>query len=570
MKKLFTLIFTVALTIGIATAGTPAEMTITPAKIGVRNSTTHLKKPTARINSARIAPDKDPINEPQQWVDMGIGTYTDDILTCWMFFDGIEPCTYEVRVQEDKANPGIYRIIDPWANYPNTAAIEEQGGELTLGDEVYITLDARDSQFVRLLRSPLGMADYSGPTEVIGYSEAYGIDEDILDEQLDMHGTLENGIITFPDETAIGIIQADETEDDGDYIYNTNQNGAFKLCLPGAQNPIDYTVTLYYTETLCPSTGSLYHVQLGGDNRIASVKYIITTDMTDQETVVLEVLNSGTEAHIGDIVTIDLSDENAPIKYLVVISFDEKGEPQKAQYGKYSHPDANAEEWVYKGKAMMTEGLLSCLTYAPFTSEEFEVEVEENKYLANYFRIKNPYAKWSQTQAYLTSCDHNHYLYVNAYYPEDVYIEYSPLGVDVSVFGKIAVSSDYYSLILTYGHDVLAGYGIHSGGTFENNIITFNNRNDIRVLCTGLENWYYTNRLENPDYDKSDETSEPYIAGPFKLDLSKASGIDTVTDNKPQNAEPEYFNLMGVRIDSDYHGIAIRRIGNKVEKVVIK
>lgn len=570
MNKLFTMIFAAALAMGATAAATPAEMTLTPAKIGARTNVAHAKKPAARLSSARIAPDNAPINEPQQWVEMGTGTYTDDILTCWTFFDDIEPTTYEVRVQQDEANPGIYRIIDPWANYPNKAAIEEQDGELTLGDEVYITLDARDPEFVRLLRSPLGMADSGGPTEVIGYSEAYGIDEDILDEQLDMHGTLVDGIITFTDENAIGIIQADETEEDGDYIYNTNQNGAFKLCLPGAVNPVNYDVTLYHTETLCPAQGSIYHVELGGDNRIASLKYIITTDMSDQEAVIMEILTSGIEAHIGDIVTIDLSDESARRKYLVVIAFDENGEPQSAQYGVYTHPEANADEWQYKGKATMTEGLLSCLTYAPFTSEEFEVEVEENKYFANYFRIKNPYATWAQTQPYATGCDHNHYLYINAYYPEDVYIEYSPLGLDVSVFGEMAVSSDYYSLIQEHGHDVLVSYGIHSGGKFENNVITFNNRNDIRVLCAGLGNWYYTNRLVNPDYDESDETSEPYLAGPFKLDLSKTSGICDINIAEPENAEPEYFNLMGVRISKPSQGVAIRRTGNRVEKVVIK
>lgn len=110
--------------------------------------TKKVKTPAAKISRhaskapSRVAPANDPLN-PSQWEEWGTGTYTDDILTSFSFTEGIEPCTYEVRVQRDLANPGVYRIIDPWANYPQKDAIEEQDIELTLGDEVYITLDAR-------------------------------------------------------------------------------------------------------------------------------------------------------------------------------------------------------------------------------------------------------------------------------------------------------------------------------------------------------------------------------------------------------------------------------------------
>lgn len=574
MKKLYAILVAAL----IATAFTAqAEVELLHA-FPTAKMTKKCKKPVARIKSgasalSRVAPANDPLN-PSQWEEWGTGTYTDDILTSFSFTEGIDPCTYEVRVQRDAANPGVYRIVDPWANYPQKEAVEEQDIELTLGDKVYITLDARNPDFVRLLRSPLGMADWGGPTEVIGYSEAYGIDDDIEDEQLDSHGTLSDGVISFTEVHSIGIIQADETEDDGDYIYNANDNGAFALYLPGTEAPIDYSdITIYTTEPFCPDASGKYHVELGGDNRISSVKYIIVESIGDDTVDELEA--EGITAHIGDIVEVEVTGTNRVV-YLVVGTYDADGELQYASYGEYAAPDGDSDEWQLIGRAKLTEGFLSCLTYSPFTSETFEVEVEENIYFHNYYRIKNPYDAWAQSAPYSVGHDHNHYLYINAYYPDDVYVEYSPIGIDVSVFGELALSSDYYTLVQEYGHDLLAQLGIHSGGKLEDDIISFNNRNDIRVLCYGVGKWFYTNRLENPDYDENEAESnedydvEPYIAGPFKLDLRGTAGVSQIVTD-PADAPETYYNLQGQRIGAaGAKGLVIRVKGTGAEKIVIR
>lgn len=558
MKKLLLSLLGAALAAGVAAAG-PA-VALRPA-FPIAGAPARAAEPMAE----------------HDWEELGTGNYTDDILTANTFFDGIEPVTYEVRVQHDKANPGVYRIVDPWANYPNTALIEEQDAELKLGDDVYIMLDARDPQFVRLLRSPLGMSDWGGPTDVIGYSEAEGMDEDILEEQLQMHGTLADGVIRFTDVHSIGIIQADDTEPDGEYIYNANDNGAFALFLPGTAAPVDYSVTIYTEEPFCPDEADCYHVELGGDNRIASLRYMIRDHIADNAIDLFAT--EGIEASIGDVVTVDLSQSTARVMYLLVAAYDAEGVMQNAIYGEYDTPDSNNDEWVAIGKGKMTEGLLSCLALSPFTSETFEVDVEENKYLKGYYRLKNPYDSWNQSSFYTVAHTHNHYLYVNAYDPDEVFIEYSPIGLDVSAFGELAVSSDYFALVETYGRDVPKQYDIHSGGTMKDNVITFNNRNDIRVLCYDLGKWFYTNRLENPDYSKDAADAaeaageqydvEPYIAGPFCLDLTDCLGI-TGIESDATDAEPVYYNLQGRRVVNPAPGVAIRVIGALAEKVIVK
>ncbi len=265
--------------------------------------------------------------------------------------------------------------------------------------------------------------------------------------------------------------------------------------------------------------------------------------------------------------------------YLLVAAYDAEGVMQNAIYGEYDTPDSNNDEWLPIGRGKMTEGLLSCLALSPFTSETFEVEVEENKYLKGYYRLKNPYDNWDQASFYTVAHTHNHYLYVNAYDPDEVFIEYSPIGLDVSAFGELAVSSDYFALVEEYGRDVLKQYDIHSGGTMKDNVITFNNRNDIRVLCYDLGKWFYTNRLENPDYSKDaadaaeaageEYNVEPYIAGPFCLDLTDCLGI-TGIESDATDAEPVYYNLQGQRVVNPAPGVAIRVIGGRAEKVIVK
>lgn len=574
MKKLLLLLAIFIAATASAAALPPLEPSA-PVSTKMTGKTHKTKTKRAPLQKAAVhkSPEAEPMN-PHRWVDMGTGRFTDDILTTDIFFDGIEVSTFDVRVQEDEANPGVYRIVDPWANYPHTALIEEQESELTRGDDICIIFDARDPEFVRLLRSPFGLYDeWSGQSEVIGYSEAYGIDDDILEEQLESHGTLTDGVIRFTEVSSIGIIVADEDEEDGDYIYNTNDHGATALYLPGVAEEIDYDITTYTVETFCPDENDKFHVRLGGDERIPALSWILLDNLSEES--VTRILTEGTPAAVGDIVEVNMNRNTKRVVYLLVASLDADGYIQKLVYAELTHPEARADEWIPIGTGRMTEGFLSCLSLAPFSSETFDVEVEENKYLKGYYRLKDPYKAWSQTAPYDQGHGHSHYLYINAYNPDEVYVEYSILGLDVSVFGELAVSSDYAALVSEHGYDILNEYGIHSGGKLENNVITFNNRNDIRVLCHKLGQWYYTNRLVNPDYDEEAAADagdyydvEPYIAGPFKLDISGTTAINELPA-EGDSVEAAYFNLQGRRIARPEKGIVIEQRDNKARKVIL-
>ena len=580
MKKavLFLLPAMAALTVH---AGVPVPVKATVSVAAHAQS--HKARRHAPIKAVHnVAPANTPLAE-HEWEEMGAGQYTDDLLTSSAFFDDIVPVTFEVRVQADKANPGVYRIIDPWRNYPaeSRKIIEEDWeGELALGDDYYIVLDARDPDFVRLLRSPIGMSDAGGPTEAIGYSEAYDIDpakDEAFDGQYDLHGTMTDNVITFTDECAIGLIQDDDSEECGYYIYNTNQNGAFALYLPGASAPVKYEINMY-TETVCPDDNNHIKVHIEGDNRIHELRYVIADELTD-ETIASAA--EGSVAHVGDEIDIDFNKATGKKLYLIVAMYDEAGEEHAVTYGEFDVPGAYDSEWKPIGKARMTEGLLSCLSMSHFTSETFDVEVEENIYLHDYYRLVNPYDTWSQSAPYSAGHAHKHYLYINAYDPDEVFVEYSPVGLDVSVFGEIVVSSDYFVLCQQYGRDILKEYNIHSGGTMRDKVIEFNNRNDIRVLCYNLGQWFYTNRLVNPAYNEDDRAAaeaageeydvDPYIAGPFKLDLSGTDASDNIIIEAADTVPAMYYDLQGRPApEQPAPGMYICRQGDKATKVIIR
>ncbi len=577
MKKLL-LFFAAILTVSLVSAAEKAPLK--RAKAYPSHTVVQKQKtPAGVLNRTQSRATTAPELAPHDWEEWGEGYCYDDILTSSMFLSYTEPVLFKVRVQRDKANDGVYRIIDPWKEYPyhdRVEAEEDTEAHLNLGDDYYISIDARDPDFVRILRSPLGLEDWGGPTEVIGISECFGLDEEITEEEAEAAGgKLADGVITFPVENSIGIIQYDE-DIEGDYVYYANESGLFALYLPGTEAPempIDYEFDMYMTEAFCPDADNMHHIQLEGDSRIPSAAYVITDELPEEVTD--EMLGDCTEVQMGDIIPVDMTGAQK-VRYVVVWVCDETGEIQNALYVELAVPGADDAEWKYLGKVPVTEGFLSCNVPDMFTTDTFMADIEENIYLKGYYRLKNAYAAWEQSAPYALEHSHDHYIYVNAYDPENVYIEHSTLGISLPAYGEFIVSSDYYELALEYGADFLAYLGIHSGGSLKDGIISFDYSHSTRLLAYNLGKWFDTNRIDNPDYDEAEAEAKgdeydvtPTIGGHFKIDLNKLqsglTAIETAAD-----APVEYFNLQGIRVDKPTSGLYIRRTGSASEKVFIK
>ena len=149
------------------------------------------------------------------WVSLGMATYTEDCLTT--FFE-VANETYPVEVRQNKDNPGLYRIIHPYAAY---------GADTS--KEYFIEIDATDPEGV-YIPSVYGTGFDAGYGEVSITSMAYyymatqGASlEDVKDAGY--CGVFADNVITFPAKVLMISMSGYK---DGAW-YQSNVNGAFKL-----------------------------------------------------------------------------------------------------------------------------------------------------------------------------------------------------------------------------------------------------------------------------------------------------------------------------------------------------
>lgn len=514
------------------------------------------------------------LNEPKaadthKWVDLGLCDYVDDIATAFFDTDNVR---FKVKVQKDEATPGFYRIVDPWANYPYKEQLELDPmltATFPCGDEYYILIDATNPNYVRVLDSPIGMDDGDGPVSVRSLTELVGVTlgyEVVSQEKADLGaGRLVDNVITFNANPALILLQ------DGTY-YPANRNGAFALALPGGKLKTDYNITVTLDSPLCPDHNNEYHVTVSGDENIPSVRYAVMATLPEK--VDASFFDKSEACTLNQPFSINVSDAGAHTVYALFATFDENNEPVTSSFVTLAAPEADSDAWEYFGKAEMTEGFMSCTFSKLFDVETYEVDIERRKDNAKVYRIVNPYGgNWSHANLFSIDHAHNHYIYINAENDNNVYIEYSPIGVSVPGNGECAISSDYINLIDTYGLSFLEMFEIYSGGSIKDNILTFDNSCDIKLLPVRYGKWVYTNIFVNPDYDPETMTGtfDKNLAGNFKLDLNKAfTGIENIAvDSNDADQSCEYYNLQGVKVNNPSKGVFIVRSGNNSVKKYI-
>ena len=178
------------------------------------------------------------------WQSLGTGYYTDDaVLT--LFFNA-EPPTYEVEIMENTSTPGLYRLVDPYAEgvYPYTSA--QLSGKPLAPAGMALEVNAEDPEGVYIARQDLGMDWGYGPMsfETAGY---YYLSKNQTVEEIKAKGgfgTLKDGIIEFPLRSYT--YEDEETGEEetaywqgnlylGSSAYDAGCNGAIRIVLPGAQ-----------------------------------------------------------------------------------------------------------------------------------------------------------------------------------------------------------------------------------------------------------------------------------------------------------------------------------------------
>lgn len=166
----------------------------------------------------------------EDWVSLGYGTYTEDCLTT---FWGVENVSYPVEVFENMNIPGYYRLKNPYgAAYPYN-----ESGDWDSSKDYFLEIHAEDSTAVYIPDCNVGLDWDYGFVHIWSYAGYFMVNNGYtLQEakEAGFCGTRNNGVITFPAQRLLIGMEAYNNLN----WYTSNNNGAFKVLLPGFEEPI--------------------------------------------------------------------------------------------------------------------------------------------------------------------------------------------------------------------------------------------------------------------------------------------------------------------------------------------
>ena len=163
------------------------------------------------------------------WQSLGTGLYTDDVILP-MFYENGTPATYEVEILEHSENPGLYRIMNPYAKSVHPAGDDDYAPE-----GMYIEVNATDAEGVYIQQQSLGMDWGYGEMQLVSngyrYIEANGFD---VVKAAGYFGKVVDGVITFPTFTQKDGSTFQAILYMGTSGYLAGMNSKMEIVLPGA------------------------------------------------------------------------------------------------------------------------------------------------------------------------------------------------------------------------------------------------------------------------------------------------------------------------------------------------
>lgn len=166
------------------------------------------------------------------WQSLGMGTYTESIL-CSMF--KLDALTYEVEIMENTETPGLYRIMNVYANSTYPYADNDCAAEGT-----YLEVNACDPEGVYVPHQSLGFDWGYGDISFVS-GGAYYMNNGIEFERVKAAGylgTLKDGVITLPNmswEMSDGSVREGQgMVYMGTGLYAFGTLDGFRVTLPGA------------------------------------------------------------------------------------------------------------------------------------------------------------------------------------------------------------------------------------------------------------------------------------------------------------------------------------------------
>lgn len=450
-----------------------------PRPIRQQNSITKVStNATSTVTPFAIGSDASDYTAITDWQSIGTGRYTDGFVAWSVGDTGYEMDPWQVEIEESAANPGLYRIVNPYAG----CSYATDYGEVVTTQDYYMIVDATDPDAVFIPEFETGV-------------EPYYADYQMVSGKSQSAGTLANYEITFP---AFGL--ACYTASGGWITSNNDSN--FHIYLPGAT---DYSAALTQGSS-CISTEATAEVTAGAD-----IAYIRTSFALDGQDATLSDPITPTDGAAS--LTYPVSEEG---KYTLTVSFYDNTDTQRASLSAtYFRFDANDDQWKTIGMAPMTEGFAQSMFGDDYGPNTYNVTLQENIATPGFYRIVNPMdgnTNTNVTTYNYHSSDHTHYIYIHAEDPQNVYVEESPVGLDMS-YGSMILASTYSSYgnvtngIITIPASSLYMYDNQYSGYFRSDFsVIIPQEHTVTVKSNGPT--YGTVAITDPATESSSVTTE--------------------------------------------------------------
>lgn len=221
-----------------------------------------------------------------EWMDINTnkstGAFRDDAISSLL---GIEPPTFEVKIQKSVVEEGKYRILNPYKAWADEYA---EKNEATYDDaDHYWVINATDPDYVYFepceTGVDLGLGAVTATSFVANYlSQGVTLDK-IKAAKPELFGKLEKGVITMPAKSLLLIM--------GEKMYYGGTNGLFSVALPG--NVIaDYRVEAAYKGRFTDANDNDFaQVTMTLSNDVAKVKYALVSASSDLNATVSGIID---------------------------------------------------------------------------------------------------------------------------------------------------------------------------------------------------------------------------------------------------------------------------------------
>lgn len=499
MKKLLLLVLTLVACVGVSNADVRVKSSVSKTERLRERVNAPISVGASQAVALEAATDKAPEGT---WKSIGKGTYCEDLLT--YYTDVPLNLRWDVEIEQNEDAPGWYRF----APYVEGSPIAEYYGK---ADNSFLYVNATDPYKVYTLDFLPYNEEISCLVPEVGWPA----------DQYFRYGIFQDGIVSFELQSfAIGVGQGWQA---------TTLYQGFKLAMPGVTIP-DYTAKI--NAAACADDNS-FKVNLTLGDSFDKVYFLAKAG--EYPTYYIdpyEIIDFGEEIDPTQPLVFNA---DAPGLYtLLVCGADAEG--NVLNYASCFVVAAYIDsDWKYIGKGQLDESAFTSM-YDEIAAETVEVDVEESTVTPGLYRVVNPYASHSFLKNYTADAakghNHNHYLYVNASNPEQVYIEASPTGVEY-LMGPTIVWSRAGSCIadgVPTEDIVTAGYF----GSLVENVITMP---------------YYTLLVSEQDLYEG----EFFATGEdFKLVLPESDGVADVI--VVADGVESVYNLQGQRVESTTSG----------------